>query len=295
MLDSILKFFISIITAIIFVFYAPTAVVNVNPEKTPEETKSQSVTVMTYNVYIAGAGKSSPENRTSFVTENIRRYMPDSFGLQEADEGWRERIEKTMPEYDYVGVGRNSDGSGEASPVFYNTTKYTLVESGTFWLSKTPDTPSKGWDATYNRVCTYAILKNIETGFAYAHFNAHFDHAGIVSRLEAVSVVAEKIASIAGTLPVVFTGDLNDYEGEKMYSRVLEAGLSDTKHLAENTMSSPTYHGYSSLLEKKEAIDFIFVNEMVKNVKSYTVDTTIYDGIYASDHHPVISEMTLLN
>lgn len=295
MIESILRGFISLITSIILAFYTPTAVASVNSSEQPQETKSQTVTVMTYNVYIAGSGDRSPESRTTPVVENLRRYMPDSFGLQEANESWLERIDGAMYEYDYVGVGRNDDGSGEASPVFYNKTKYELVDSGTFWLSKTPDTPSKGWDATYNRVCTYAVLRNIETGFVYAHFNAHFDHAGVVSRLEAVSVVADKISEIAGTIPVVFTGDLNDYEGGKMYERVLSSGLQDTKYLAESTMDEITYHGYSSLLEKQDPIDFIFVNAMVKDVESYTVDTTLYDGIYASDHHPVISEITLFN
>ena len=80
-----------------------------------------------------------------------------------------------------------------------------------------------------------------------------------------------------------------------MYSRVLEAGMKDTKFLAESTEDKPTYHGYSSLTEKEDPIDFIFVNSMASSVKAYSVDTTQYDGIYASDHHPVIAEMTLFN
>src|SRR3546814_15261924 len=50
--------------------------------------------------------------------------------------------------YQFVGVARD-DGKdkGEFSPLGFRRDRFTLVGSGTFWLSPTPDTPSKGWDA----------------------------------------------------------------------------------------------------------------------------------------------------
>ncbi len=259
--------------------------------------KTQSITAMTYNVYIAGSGEKAPDNRAPFVLENIRKYMPDSFGLEEADEKWIERIAQGMPEYAYVGHGRDRDLGGEASPVFYLKDKYDVVTSGTFWLSKTPEKPSRGWDAMMNRICTYAVLKDKETGFIYAHFNAHFDHLGVIARQNSVSVVLNKINEICPNTPVVLSGDLNDSENSDMYKRITDTGLFDTKHLAESSMDSPTYHGYSSSTEQSrpEPIDFIFVNSYAINVKSYIVDKTEYNGIYASDHHPVVSEINFVS
>lgn len=296
MIDKIIRGFFAVITAILTLFYTPTPIKNVNPDPVAEAKRVQDVTVMTYNVYISGTGEKSPENRTPHVVENIRRYMPDSFGLQEANSTWIERIAAEMPEYAYVGVGRDLGGGGEASPVFYKKDKFELLDSGTFWLSKSPERPSRGWDAMFNRICTYAVLRDVDTGFVYAHFNAHFDHIGVIARLESVAVVADKITKICNTFPVVFTGDLNDYEGDDMYNRILETGLKDTKYLAETVNGgNVTFHGYSELAKKEAPIDFIFVNNMASDVKSYTVDTTEYNGIFASDHHPVISQMTLIN
>lgn len=297
MIDKIISGFFAVITAILSIFYTPTPVANiVNPETLPEATKAQAVTVMTYNVYIKGSGEKSPENRTDEVVANIRKYSPDSFGLQEADEGWMERLPAELSEYAYVGIGRNSNkGGGEASPVFYKKDKYELLDSGTFWLSKNPEKATRSWDAMFKRICTYAILKDKQTGFTYAHFNAHFDHLGVIARLESVAVVATKVAEICGDIPVVFTGDLNDAEGGDMYNRVLETGFKDTKHLAKTASDCGTYHGYSDLTAKENAIDYIFVNAMVSDVESYTVDTEKINGIYPSDHHPVITKMTLFN
>lgn len=297
MIDKIISAFFALVTAILSLFYTPTPVTQVNPATVPEAAKTQNVTVMSYNVYIKGSGEKSPENRTDEVVANIRKYSPDSFGLQEADEGWMERLPAELTEYAYVGIGRNSDnGGGEASPVFYKKDKYELVDSGTFWLSETPEKASRAWDAMFKRICTYAVLKDKETGFTYAHFNAHFDHMGVIARSESVAVVTEKIAEIAPNIPVVFSGDLNDYEGGDMYNRVLESGLKDTKYLAETaTGGNVTYHGYSELVEKDAPIDFIFVNSFATEVESYTVDTNQINGIYPSDHHPVISKLTIIN
>lgn len=296
MIDKIISAFFAVVTAILSLFYTPTPVTQVNPATIPEASKIQNVTIMSYNVYIKGSGEKSPENRTDEVVANIRKYNPDSFGLQEADEGWMERLPAELTDYAYVGIGRNSDeGGGEASPVFYKKDKYELLDSGTFWLSKTPEKASKAWDAMFKRICTYAILKNKETGFTYAHFNAHFDHMGVIARSESVAVVAKKVKEIAPDIPVVFSGDFNDEEGGDAYNRVLESGFKDTKYLAETADNCGTYHGYSELVEKEKPIDYIFVNGYVSAVKSYKVDTEQINGIFPSDHHPVISELTLSN
>lgn len=296
MIDKIIGAFFAVVTAILSLFYTPTPVAQVNPENIPAPAKTQALTVMSYNVYIKGTGEKSPKNRTDEVVANIRKYNPDSFGLQEADEGWMERLPAELTDYAYVGIGRNSnEGGGEASPVFYKKDKYDLIDSGTFWLSKSPEKASRSWDAMFKRICTYAILKDKETGFTYAHFNAHFDHMGVIARSESVAVVTKKVAEIAPDIPVVFSGDFNDEEGGDAYNRVLESGFKDAKYIAETADNCGTYHGYSSLVEKDKPIDYIFVNAFVSEVESYKVDTEKLNGIYPSDHHPVISKMTLIN
>lgn len=257
------------------------------PEADISETaETVELSIMTFNVYIKGTGKKSPENRTDEVVETIRRADPDSFGVEEADEAWLQRLSEALPEYSYAGHGRDKDLGGEASAVFYKNEKYELLSQETFWLSKTPDKPSKGWDAWINRICTVAVLRDKETGFTYAHFNAHFDNSGSVSRVEAVAIISEKAS--AYDMPVVFTGDLNAKEGNLMYKRALEAGFRDTKYLAETSDSGATYHGYMGQDKlNNKPIDYIFVNSYCESVALYDVITEQINGIYPSDHYPV--------
>lgn len=291
-----MKAFFSVVVAFLtaaasLIFSVPPAK-SVNPRFVPRPERSQKVKIMSYNVYVAGAGELSPENRTPLVVEKIRGRDPDSFGLQEADEGWVSRLSAAFPDYERVGTGRNFDKSGEASPVFYKKDKYELVDSGTFWLSETPDRPSRGWDAQLNRVCSYAVLRDLKTGFIYAHFNAHLDHMGAVARFKSIDVIADRISRICVDIPAVLTGDFNAREGSRPYKRALETGMRDVKYLAENASSGETYHGYFGG-EGGEPIDYIFVNAFASDVESYIIDREKINGVFASDHHPVISEITL--
>ena len=74
-------------------------------------------------------------------------------------------LDSCLTNYTYVGVGRE-DGKtrGEYSAIFYDTTRFIVLESSTFWLSKTPGKVSVGWDAALERICTYALLQSRESG-----------------------------------------------------------------------------------------------------------------------------------
>ena len=295
MIDKIIAAFFAFVTFVLSFFYTPTPVTPVNPETLPEAKLEQSVTVMTYNIYMGGTGEKAPENRAPLVKQNVEKFSPDSFGMQEVTEEWYEILKEIFPNYGYIGKGRAKDFGGEASPIFYKKDKFELVDGGTFWLSKTPEKPSKGWDAMFNRVCTYAVLKDKATGFTYAHFNAHFDHLGVIARQESVAVVTKKIAEIAPDMPVVFTGDLNENMESDMYSSVISSGFADSRVLSGSDDNSGTFHGYSDLATKELPIDFIFANGYVKSVSSYAVDRNKLNGIYPSDHHPVASTLVLFN
>lgn len=269
---------------------------NVNPNGVSKSVSEQDVTIMSYNLKISGDGLRSVENRLPIIAKTIKKYSPDSFGVQEADKNWVESLAAEMTEYSHVEKYRE-DGIalGEASAIFYKTAKYELVDSGHFWLSQTPDEPSFGWDAACQRITSWVILKNKETGFTYAHFNTHLDHVGKQAPAESVALISAKIAEIAPDIPVVLTGDFNFREGSSNYENILKCGLSDTKYLAKKYDDHATYHGYRVILPNTKPIDFIFVNGYVSSVKSSKIDSSALSHLLASDHLPVIVEMTLFN
>lgn len=270
--------------------------INVNPNPIAEAVSYHNLKAMSFNVKITGDGLQSNDLRLPRAVKMIEKHGADSIGVQEADKWWTDSLEEALPQYARVGTYRDDGISlGESCSIFYLKDKYELLDSGTFWLSETPDTPSKGWDGGCSRIVTYAILKYKEDGFVYAHFNTHFDHAGAVARQESVPLLASRIAEIAPDIPVVLTGDFNVTEGSEIYLRLLSCGLRDTKSMAEKYDDCATYHDYNPFIPNTKPIDYIFVNGYCSSVKSSKVDTNMINLIYPSDHFPIIVEMTLFN
>lgn len=261
----------------------------------PENADTYDITVMSYNVYVAGTGRRSPENRSEGVIYNLRSVMPDVFGLQEADYDWMRRITEGMPEYSFVGRGRDKDETdGEYSPVFYKTEKYDLVNSGTFWFSDTPDKPSTSWGTLYRRICSWAVLRDRETGFEFGVFNSHWDHISVASREKSALLLAEKTEEYAPDMPVIITGDFNCKTNTVAYSSLIESGFLDSMYVAPDTMDIGTYHGYTKkTTEGVLPIDHILFKDGYGYADSYRTITDKYDGIYPSDHFPIVSSLTL--
>lgn len=300
-MQAFFAFLISVFTAIIpqtpSEGIKPTLpLVNVNPNPIAESVKTQDLKIISYNLKISGDGIRAVENRVPYIVDTINAHTPDSFGVQEADKNWVESLSAELDKYAHVEKYRD-DGieKGESSAIFYLKDKYDLVESGHFWLSKTPDVPSKDWDAGHYRITTYVILKDKATNFVYAHFNTHLDNASEVARTESVAIITSKIAEIAPDIPVVLTGDFNFSEGCDNYNNLLSCGLKDTKYMAAEYDDHATYHGYHVIVPDTKPIDYVFVNGYCSSVKSSKIESDFTHHLLASDHFPLIVELTLFN
>ncbi len=252
-------------------------------DKIPE---NDVIRIMSYNV------RYNDWQRGKTVPQLIADYYPDSVGVQECEALWFYHMKAFLPQYGIEGVGRltGTQGgiSGEMSAILYRKDKYKVVDSDTFWLSETPDKVSKGWDAQKNRICTWVILENLETGNQYAHLNAHLDHKGELARINGLRLVLEKAKSF--DMPVVITGDFNFEKGTELYSEFAKAGFSDTQNMAFDTMTGKTYHAYNGG-EEGLPIDFVMVNNRITDVKTYKIIRDTVDGEYISDHYPIYADM----
>jgi endonuclease/exonuclease/phosphatase family metal-dependent hydrolase len=165
--------------------------------------------------------------RAPVVSSLIRFHDFDIFGVQEALKNQLDDIRTALPHFSRYGVGRNDgkDG-GEHSSIFYKKDKFKLLKSGDFWLSQTPDKPGLGWDATCcNRICSWVYLENKASGKKFYFFNVHFDHQGVVARKESAKLIIQKIKEIAGSQPVIFTGDLNGGRDSEWYQTIANSGF----------------------------------------------------------------------
>ena len=250
------------------------------------------IRVVQFNLRCTGFGDTSVAYRAPLMTAMLQSLGADSMGFQEANMRWMTYLEDHLTDYAYVGVARD-DGKvlGEFSPIFYLKDKYDAVESGTFWLSKTPEKAgSRDWGSACNRICTWAVLENKETGARYVHFNTHLDHISGEARKHQMAVLLEKVKEFVGVYPVVLTGDLNDLEDSDMY-REAAALLTDARRTAPVTDTQDTFHNYGGIVPMG-LLDYVFVSEEVAPLVFHVIDDKI-NGKYLSDHYGVYVDLHL--
>ena len=253
---------------------------------TYEDTSLKS---MTFNVY----WDTSDSTRVNNVITTIKKHMPDTFGVQEATGEWMNKLNDALKDdYAYVGVGRNGTGdiNDEYCAVFYRKDKFKLVDSGTKWLSRTPDKVSKMEGAIYQRIFTYALLEDIQTKKQLVHINTHTDHVspdegGYQVRLEQVKVITAFIKANFADIPYIVSGDLNDPKTAPSISHLLASGMDDSADIALISDKEPTF--------KQTTIDFLLVSEGDFTVYEYDVETEKFNGSYPSDHRAVIIKYDL--
>jgi len=257
---------------------------------------AQEINIITYNIRFNNPndGINAWPNRSEMVTSLIRFHEADIFGMQETLIGQINDIEKQLPQMKQIGVGRD-DGkeAGEFSPIFYDTNKFKLIDYGWFWLSETPDKPGYGWDAHYNRICSWAILKP-QKGSSFLYLNTHFDHQGDVARAESAKLILKKIGELnPKNLPVILSGDFN-LTPEAAPIKYIKQYLKDSKEISKAAPYGPdgTFNNFEFNSKLPDRIDYIFVNEKVTVLK-YAALTDSKENRYPSDHLPVFVRVKL--
>lgn len=269
---------------------------------------AQELTVGSYNIRymnktdsICGNGW---HNRCQSICNQLIWERPDIFGAQEVLHSQMLDLEKGLPNYRWIGVGRD-DGKeeGEYAAIFYNPQRMELVEQGHFWLNETPDKPALGWDAACIRICTWGHFRDLQTKRDFYFLNLHMDHVGKKARRESAKLVMNRITQMTdgGKKLAVLTGDFNVSQKDGLYDLFAQSGVlkdcytSTKERFAENG----TYNGFDYHFWTDDRIDHIFVTPAT-SVEAYAILT---DGRWQedvngrmvrfniSDHYPVFTRI----
>ena len=237
------------------------------------------------------------EQRKDWLTHSIRFYQADLIGTQEVTHTQLLDMQALLPNYAHVGIGREGATQGEYSAIFYKKERFEVLDSNTFWLSETPDVvASKGWDAALPRIVTWALFIDKHSGVRFYHFNTHFDHRGKQARIASAALLTQKIKEIAGTSPVLLTGDFNSSPKSEAIATLLSSGLKDPYiTLDADQVYGPEYsaNGWDATGRTSDSrIDYIFYSGGVQPLTLQILDGQRGDR-YISDHFPVIAKVEL--
>ena len=252
---------------------------------------ADQVKVISYNIRLINSkdGPNEWKYRAEASPAMIKDYAPDIFGVQEAVKEQLDYMQKALPKYGCVGVGREDGVSkGEHMSIFFNKKTVELLEWGTYWLSETPDVPSKGWDARCMRTATWARMKMKDSGKEFFYVNTHLDHRGKVAQQKGLDLIVKRIAEMnpAG-LPMILTGDFNVDPANPVLEE-LDTKMLSARVTAEKTDKRATFNGWG---ERALVIDYIYYAGF-SACPEYETIVRQYKGVpYISDHYPIVARL----
>ncbi|MFZ5517650.1 MAG: endonuclease/exonuclease/phosphatase family protein [Candidatus Zhuqueibacterota bacterium] len=258
------------------------------------------LSVMTFNIRYNNPndGVNAWPNRKALAAGAILERDIDIIGMQEVLKSQLDDLDSLLFDYDWCGVGRDDGKSaGEFTPIFFLRDRFENMGDSTLWLSETPTAPSsKSWDTACTRIVTYVRLRDKTCDREFYVFNTHFDHISELARIRSARLLLNLMKAVAGEKPIILTGDFNCTAQDSAY-KILTGVLPDDVVLKDSRTISAmphagiknTFNGFTDPGGTQE-IDFIFVNPRVKVMTHETLNI-LKDGVYISDHYPVVSEV----
>ncbi len=275
------------------------------------KTQSESnIKVMTFNIRygVAKDGPNSWEFRQPLLIDCLKKYQPDIFGLQEAMDFQVDSIQAAFPQWKHIGVGRyynvevpdrpQESMGGESCQIFYNSTKFKIIDSGTFWHSDTPDVPaSRTWGNYLPRITTWGKFKSNTNNKTFVVMNTHF-HSGEPYVSNTTALMMRKWREIAGQTPTILMGDFNMGPNSETHELFCgKTGNADDRgnfvdcwqKLGNSEENAGTGHSFTGKKSQKR-IDWILVTPDF-NVNDIEIIYDNENGRYPSDHFPVQAEL----
>lgn len=247
--------------------------------------------IMTFNLRYDNEtdGEHSWSFRQGSLLKMIQKHQADVIGTQETSDKIFAFLETHCPDYDLAGDGREANRLGERCTVMIRKENYQILKTETVWLNGKFDLagdldPEEG----FARICTMVLIQDKATHVKTRIFNCHLAYQSNTVIQRNGENLLNYIQRYQYTrIPFVLMGDFNSAIDhpihEPLLSRFKEA------YLSLNQERPRTFHAYGDP-KGIVAIDFIYTNTLTFH--NVMTDTSKFDGLYPSDHYPVIAELT---
>ncbi|MBW7452842.1 endonuclease/exonuclease/phosphatase family protein [Paenibacillus sepulcri] len=251
--------------------------------------------VMTFNlrINVKQDGANAWPNRVSEVAEVIHESRASIICTQEGSYAMLKELERLLPDYAWVGEGRQGGQEDEHNAIFYLRSSLEVLQSGTFGLSEYPEQLGfRSWNTACPRICTWVQL-GMQGGKRLYIFNTHLDHVSTEARTKGIQLIMQRIGGLCREkgIHAVLAGDFNSYPESDVITILNDTNLINVYAALTEKEVGSTYHGFEGG-EIGEPIDYIYVTEEVQ-IASVLINRKKYEGRYPSDHYPVVASLRL--
>ncbi len=259
---------------------------------------AEPLDVMTFNLRYAHPAPNSWEQRRPVVSALLKREGPDLVGTQEGVHAQLTDLEADLPDYEWIGTGRDGGLKGEFMAIFYRSSRLDALEYDRFWLSDTPGIAgSRTWGNRFARMVTWVKLRDRQTQCEFYVVNTHFDHEVQVAREKSADLLLERVAAFDATVPALLLGDFNAAAAANpVYDRLTApvAFVDSWRALGRAEPPFGTFHDFKRMEGAKGTarIDWILTRGAART-RSAEILTYAHAGQYPSDHFPVVARIEL--
>lgn len=259
----------------------------------------KEVSIVSFNIRLAIAddGINSFIHRSGAIISKIRKEEPDIIGFQEVYAECADFLIENLPEYHFIFSRRNADLLGEGLLTAVKKELFYIISADYFWLSETPRVPASRFEDQSDcpRIAQCVTVQSKETGVAFMVYNTHLDHIGDEARIEGIKCLMAyaKLQQKLMPTPLFLLGDFNAFPDSETIKYCNEY---EEIELVELTEDIPvTFHNFGKKLpDDGVKIDYIYTNRpLIKNKISAEVWDDVKDGIYLSDHYPVVVKIMI--
>lgn len=272
---------------LIFAFVAPASA----------QRQGQDLTVMAFNIrYAHTTPPNLWEDRRQAVRDIIVESGADIVGTQEGLYRQIVDMDRDLPDFDWIGIGREGGSKGEFMAIFYRPIRFEPLEYDHFWLSDTPDRiGSRSWGNNIPRMVTWVRFLDRLTEREFYLVNTHFDHQSQPAREQSAALLLERIAEFDPELPIILTGDFNANAAENPVYQTLTAPSAFRDTWVETHEAEPefgTFHDFRGmeLAAGRARIDWVLVRGPIDTIEAEIL-THDYGGQFPSDHFPVTARL----
>lgn len=255
---------------------------------------SGEIKVMSFNVRYETSEAVATNNwdfRKEACVDMIKDQEPTVIGFQEAvyTSQWAYLKEQLAGDYDGFGVGRDDGATkGECMGILYRKDDVEKIDGGTFWLSDTPDIPSKLGEAVCYRTATWGIFKIKNTGQVFFYLNTHLDTEASARQVEMNVIIKKLIQYNPNGYPQFVSADFNASENDSRINNIyneLKKIMENVRDYASRTDYTPTFEGFGNGSTGEG--DYIFCSKILKPVEYHVVVQSYDSRQYLSDHYPI--------
>ena len=231
-----------------------------------------------------GLAKDGPhawQYRKEAVLKLFRQENPDIIATQEVNHFQADYLAENLTAYDHIGRRPRAPHFWQDNVLFFKK-EITCRRHDHFFLSHTPDVPSRSFGSHFPRQATIGLFQTQECRFICV--NTHFDF-DTPAQLGAARVITERLRDHDAGVPVILMGDFNTTPESSCYQWLTDDNKGGNFRESFTAPYPSTFHRFTGQ-PAAGYIDWILYRGALRLESCRVVDQPIGDT-YPSDHHPV--------